>query len=81
MKPERLTLGALHAQTDDGELNSEQMDGSWAPYPYLRCGRVILNGMNGLFLLRLSSELLVRVTEGPETPATPTQSPMTPAVP
>jgi choice-of-anchor B domain-containing protein len=57
---------------------SSQMDGSWAPYPYLPSGTIVLNGLNGLFLLRLAPELQSPVGEGP---SSPTAQPVMPALP
>jgi choice-of-anchor B domain-containing protein len=38
--------------------DTDEMNGSWAPYPYLPSGTIVLNGLTGLYLLRLQPALI-----------------------
>lgn len=56
--------------------DSNQMNGAWTAYPYLPSRTVLLNGMNGLFLLRFNDprEQQTPTGEGTGTPGMPTES-------
>jgi len=58
------------------DTDSNEMNGAWTAYPFLPSKTVLLNGMNGLFMLRFHDPRATDTMDPSQTgqPGTPTQS-------